>query len=344
MYRSLNYKTAFILALSISLLMNMLSLIMFFFGRDAVMIKEPRPVFDLNNVLLHVISNFLLIFLLYIFNFQILKRECNLIKKWLFIILGAFSLTALLSLVFSWIHLHIHNTGGPNPVRFYGGGLFRDYFLSIVVLLSSQLIYLSNKQQQTALENKTLLAENMRTRFAALKNQVDPHFLFNSLNTLNALIKIDADKAQEYVRQLSYVFRYTLQNNEVITLREELKFAHAYSNLMQIRYGESLQVIQQIDEQYADYLVVPLCLQVLIENAIKHNVVSNKQPFVITIATSDNTTVNISNAIQLKKEAEPSEGIGLTNLSERYRLMWHKDIRVKNDGNTFEVEVPLIEK
>ena len=344
MHRSLNYKTAFILALSISLLMNMLYLIMFFFGRDAVMLKEPRPAFDLNNVLLHVVSNFSLTFVLYIFNFQILKKEYALIKKWLFIILGVLSLTALLSLTFSWIHFHVYNMGGPNPVRFYGGGLFRDYFLSIVVLLSSQLIYLSNKQQQTALENKTLLAENMRTRFAVLKNQVDPHFLFNSLNTLNALIKIDADKAQEYVRQLSYVFRYTLQNKEVITLSEELKFAHAYCNLMQIRYGESLQVIQRMDEKYADYLVVPLSIQILIENAIKHNVVSNKQPLVITIATTDNETVNISNTIQLKKEAEPSEGIGLTNLSERYRLMWHKDITIKNDGNIFEVETPLIEK
>jgi LytS/YehU family sensor histidine kinase len=112
------------------------------------------------------------------------------------------------------------------------------------------LIYLSHKQQKTALENETLQAEYMKTRFMALKNQVDPHFLFNSLNTLSSLIKTDAGKAQEYVQQLSYVFRYTLQNKEVITLEEELKFTLAYCHLMKIRYGESLQFALHIDEKY----------------------------------------------------------------------------------------------
>ena len=334
----LNYKTAFFLTLVFVLIMGILFLMMFFFGRETMAPNEhtPRVTFKITNILLHV---FLLTFLLYIFNFRLLKKEYSSPKKWLFIIFGTFTLTAILSLSFSCLQSLMDSDFRH---RFFIGNLFRDCSLSVIVMLSAQLIYLSNKQQQTALENKTLLAENMRTRYAVLKNQVDPHFLFNSLNTLNALIKMDADKAQEYVQQLSYVFRYTLQNKEVITLNEELKFALAYCNLMQIRYGECLQIVPQVDEKYADYLIVPLSLQVLVENAIKHNVVSNKQPLKIIIATTDNATVKISNPVQLKKEADPSEGIGLKNLSERYRLMWQKDIRIKNDGEMFEVEAPLI--
>lgn len=203
-------------------------------------------------------------------------------------------------------------------------------------------MYLSNKQQQTALENKTLLSENMQTRYEALKNQVDPHFLFNSLNTLHSLIKIDADKAQEYVQQLSYVFRHTLQNQEVISLEEELKYTQAYCHLMQIRYGNSLQLEYKIDEHYYDYRIIPLSLQILVENAIKHNVVSNKQPLTITFATHSNDTISISNPIQLKKELEEGEGIGLTNLAERYRLMWQREISVQQDNDIFKVVIPIM--
>jgi LytS/YehU family sensor histidine kinase len=232
---------------------------------------------------------------------------------------------------------------GSHPDRAIVGGLLRDYFIAVVVILSSQLIYLSNKQQKTVLENEMLQAEYMKTRFMALKNQVDPHFLFNSLNTLSSLIKTDADKAQEYVQQLSYVFRYTLQNKEIITLEEELKFTLAYCHLMQIRYGDNLQIIQKVDAAYFTRSIVPLSLQILVENAIKHNVVSNKQPLSITFSTSENETITVSNPVQPKKDAESGESIGLSNLAERYRLLWNREIAIRNDGNVFEVEIPLIE-
>jgi LytS/YehU family sensor histidine kinase len=230
----------------------------------------------------------------------------------------------------------------PHPTRAIAGGLFRDNFIAVVVILSSQLMYLSQKQQQTALENEKLQSEYMKTRFMALKNQVDPHFLFNSLNTLYSLIQTDAGKAQEYVQQLSYVFRYTLQNKEIITLEEELKFTLAYCRLMQIRYGDNLQFIRNVDEKYFSYNIVPLSLQILVENAIKHNVVSNRKPLCITFSTSERATIRISNPIQPKKDAESGESIGLSNLSERYRLLWNKEILIRNAGGTFEVEIPLI--
>lgn len=194
------------------------------------------------------------------------------------------------------------------------------------------------------LENKSLLSENMQTQYDVLKNQVNPHFLFNTLNTLNSLIKIDANKAQEYVQELSTVFRYTLQTAETVTLAEEMRFTHSFCNLMLMRYGENLQFEERIDPVYNDYLVLPMSIQPLIENAIKHNVISNRYPLLIYISTEkENDTLTVSNLIQEKREQSEGEGIGLSNLTERYRLKWQKTITINNMNNMFTVTIPLIE-
>ena len=339
----LNYRTALLLSFGISLLMNLLFLIMFFYGRDAVLPdgERTRKTLEIGNMFAHIFFNFLVAFVLYLLNFRLLKRNKYPISKWLFIVLATIICTCIISYLCSNIQLQLQDFKPPHPEKFIRGGMFRDHFIAVVVILSSQLIYLSNKQQQMALENEILQAENMKTRFLALKNQVDPHFLFNSLNTLNSLIKIDTDKAQEYVQQLSYVFRYTLQNKDVISLEEELKFTKAYCTLMQIRYGESLQFVLKINSQYNSYSIIPLSLQTLVENAIKHNVVSNKQPLIITISTTENKMISVSNPIQPKKEPETGEGIGLVNLAERYRLIWEKEIIVNQSDNVFAVIIPL---
>jgi LytS/YehU family sensor histidine kinase len=222
------------------------------------------------------------------------------------------------------------------------GELLRDLFIAVIVMFSAQMINMSNKQRQTLLENEKLKAENIRTRYEVLKNQVDPHFLFNSLNTLNTLIKMDADKAQDYVQQLAYVFRYTLQNKEIISLEEELKVTHAYCNLMKIRYGDSLHFDFNIDEKFLKYNIMPLSLQTLTENAIKHNVISAKQPFVVCFNTNGGDTITVSNPVQPKKEKEVGDGIGLANLAERYRLMQQRSIYIEQSSRYFRVQVPLI--
>ena len=245
----LTVRTAALLSLGIALLLNFLFLIMFLFGREVVMPHDKerfRMTLQVSSTLINILFNFLMAFILYVYYFKELKSRMHLSKdgaklKWWqqgwFALLMTFVIATAVSYCLSHIQMYFSDPV-PFPRRMIRGALMRDYFITSIVILSSQLMYLSYKQQQTALENKTLMAENMKTRFTALKNQVDPHFLFNSLNTLNSLIKMDADKAQEYVQQLSFVFRYTLQNKEIITLEEELKFTQAYCHLMQIRYGD----------------------------------------------------------------------------------------------------------
>ena len=174
---------------------------------------------------------------------------------------------------------------------------------------------------------------------------MNPHFIFNCLNTLQGLIAIDKDKAQKYLQELSKVLRYTLNNQEVVTLREELDFTYSYCNLMEIRYGDNLKVNFVIDDSMLEYEILPLSLQVLVENAIKHNVISDKQHLVIDIISNiDNMSVSVSNVINKKIDAEIGNGIGLANLSERYELKWDRSILVSLSDNTFKVELILNKK
>ena len=345
----LTYRTAFFLALSISLLLNIFSLIMFLYAQNALIPNDSehlRPPFTVQIMMTHLVYNliiiFVLAFILYVLNFKWFETDFPSHIRMLLQIVSTIATALLLSYVFTKIQISFNDTN-PHPKAMMFGSMVRDMIIAFIVLLTSLLLYLSRKQQQTALENKTLISENMRTRYEALKNQVDPHFLFNSLNTLNALIKIDADKAQQYVQQLSYVFRYTLQNKEVISLEEELKFTQAYAHLMQIRYGDCLQFVYEIDPRFHHFNIIPLSLQILVENAIKHNVVSARQPLTISFVTFADGTITIYNPIQLKKELETGEGIGLVNLAERYRLMWQQEIVVTQDNGIFRVVLALNE-
>ena len=192
------------------------------------------------------------------------------------------------------------------------------------------------------MENETLRAENLNSRYETLKTQMDPHFLFNSLNTLKALIDVDADKAGDFVHQLSTVMRYTLKNEEVVTLSQELDCVRSYCRMMKMRYGDNLLFEHHIDhDKYDNYYVLPLSIQGLIENAIKHNVISSRQPLTVHIMTDDDNHLIISNKIQLKIGKEEGTGIGLANLVERYRIKWNENVEIFDDGKIFSVTLPL---
>lgn len=347
--KKLTYRTAASIALSISLVMHIFFLIIYFFGRNAVVPEDRQPMhemhpLELDQVCASAITVFIFVFLMYILNFKILDSEIKKHKTGIQI-LGSIIGTVILTFIL--VHIQIFLFGidyEPHYHRYLAGNMVRDFFLTLIILFSSQILYLSNKKQQIALENEVLIAENMKSRYETLKNQVDPHFLFNTLNTLNTMIKIDPDKAQEYVQKMSSVFRYTLQNKEETTLEEELKFTGDYCTLMQIRYGESLSFQFDIDKEYLKYYIIPLSIQLLVENAIKHNVISRRQPLEVKVQTGENGTLAVTNPLQLKKEPEPGEGIGLANLTERYRLRFNREVEVECTDNVFRVTIPLINK
>ena len=217
-----------------------------------------------------------------------------------------------------------------------------DMPVMVFPIMISYLLRSLHLEEKAATENETLRAENMASRYEALKAQMDPHFLFNSLNTLKSLIDVDVDKADGFVQQLSTVLRYTLKNEEVVTLAAEMDCVRSYCKMMKMRYGDNLVFDHHIDhEKYDSYYVLPLSVQGLMENAIKHNVISSKLPLTIHVYTDDNNHLIISNKIQPKIGKEEGTGIGLANLSERYRIKWNENVEIFDDGTNFTVTLPL---
>ena len=289
------------------------------------------------------LSDFIMFYLLYMFNFKtLLQNWTKPIKGWI-IIIGSLIIAIILSLISTKFAIQfLPPISVPDNFLFITN-LIKGLIIYIMVLLSTSLFYSIDQRQMTLLENERLIADNIRIRYEVLKNQVDPHFLFNSLNTLDGLIGMDTDKAHEYVQHLSQVFRYAISNKEIMYLSEELNFTESYAHLMKIRYGENFQIQYNIDEKYKTWYIMPISLQLLVENAVKHNVISTKYPLVLTIETTPNNTIRVMNAIQLKKEAEQCEGIGLANLRERYELLFQKEVSI-TITDVFCVEIPLIKE
>lgn len=224
------------------------------------------------------------------------------------------------------------------------GELLNCSFVLVVSLLYGKIYDLIYQQQRISLENEKLKSENLQTRYNMLANQISPHFLFNSLNSLSMLVREDQkDKALHYIDKLSDTFRYMLQTGEteMTTLSEELHFVDAFVYLHTIRYENKLFVDIDVEPRYLSWKLPSMSVQPLIENAIKHNTITKAHPLHITIHTSDGRLI-VSNHIQTKLDEPEGTGLGLKNLSSRYQLLTGHDIRISNDGSIFEVSLPLI--
>lgn len=321
------------------------------FSRPMMPVVEPmeiRPSYWV-MVSVNIVLSFIMTFLLFIYERKVLgypfkRRQDELVANIIGSLLVGLAISTLITLL-------NHVLWSPPefkeyiPFRVFFRSWLGDMPLIILPVMISYLLRSMHLEKMTAVENETLRAESFSSRYEALKNQLDPHFLFNSMNTLQSLITIDTDRAEEYVQQMCSVLRYTLQKREVVTLAEELKCTADYCRMLRIRYGDNLIFDHHIDHQrYDNYLVLPLTIQGLVENAIKHNVISSKQPMTVHISTDENNCLIVSNKIQPKIMKEEVSGIGLANLVERYRLQWDKNVEIFDDGTIFRVTLPLIEK
>ena len=232
-----------------------------------------------------------------------------------------------------------------NPFTFQIGGiriLLVVWLVELVILgllLANRSIKNALRLQQKAAQ---LQKENNAARYTALQNQLNPHFLFNSLNTLIAEIEYNPANAVRFTRNLSDVYRYVLQSQDktLITLGEELEFIQSYLFLHEVRLGNCITCNITIPTEAMEYQLPPLTLQLLVENVIKHNSINSNKPMEITIYIADHFLV-VSNPIHIKK-SDTSSGVGLQNLSNRCKLMIGTDILINNENQIFTVKVPLI--
>jgi len=285
-------------------------------------------------------------FLMFTLNFFILKPNQKHYKLKLYAIPAAVILTLISVFVLNDLFFSLLNMVDPEPRArgFHNEFIYKNFFVSGLVIGCVLIIRLVNQNQWVQIENETLKSEALQRQFESLKNQLSPHFLFNSLTALKTLINESPAVAQDYVNNLSKALRYTLQSNEkqLVTLKEEMDFTASYLFLIKMRYDTSLTVVIKTDEKYMIYKLPPLTVQTLVENAVKHNEVSKRKPLTLTIETTRSPSLIVMNTVHEKITAEDGTGIGLANLSKQFLLLLGKDLSISNENNEFRVEVPLI--
>jgi sensor histidine kinase YesM len=210
--------------------------------------------------------------------------------------------------------------------------------LSINTVMHGRAFLLEWKQ--AAVEVEKFRTESLQSKYESLKNQVNPHFLFNSLNALSSLVYEDQDKAVEFIRKLSQVYRYVLDKKdmELVPLEDELAFLENYVFLQKIRFGDNLKLTLEVESTQG--MVPPIALQILVENAIKHNVISEKKPLDILVEVKADHC-QVTNTIQEKLEKD-STGIGLSNLRARYDFLSERKVEIRSDQGQFVVRIPIL--
>jgi LytS/YehU family sensor histidine kinase len=313
-------------------------------NRDTI--ETTQRVVTVKSVFTEILVSSVVAFFTFIINYYIIRPFNSAIplttKRILLAILVTIIAVNILSDSFFAIKHLINNQ--PVFKKFNIIYTFRDLFTGIIVISGMSFIKAVNDKQTVKNENQLLQNEILLGQYESLKNQISPHFMFNSLTALRELIDQNAADAKLYVSHLSLVLRYTLSSIESKSkcLSEELEVAESYMYLVKIRFGSSIKVETNVDHSYKNFRLPPLAIQTLLENAIKHNEISKKNPLTIRIETGSNQVLSIANTVQEKVTKEYSSGLGLSNLSKQYNYLGGKDITIINKNNEFRVELPLL--
>lgn len=224
-----------------------------------------------------------------------------------------------------------------------------SYFTTIAVSLIYYYYFERERAQletrQSIIQSEKMSKENTEAQLLAFKQQISPHFLFNSLNVLNNLIEVDDEKAGEFLDQLTSIYHVFLENadNSLVSLQKDLELAEAYIGLLKTRFSRNLKFELNIEEAYKEYQVPPGILQMLIENAIKHNGFSKSHPLTLKLFTdSTNKSIVVKNNIQARKESVTSTGVGLKNIINRYAILTDRVVDIKKNDQEFIVILPLL--
>jgi len=332
----------------------------FFIGMIVFLIRGL--IMYINDVNIEMDENFYLDFVynqmyaivLYMANAYVLSYLLRHYKNRLFEI-KYLLLAALLSIIISVVAIFIMRylikvfVYGTPTVEFIANEKVLHYWfsltISVTVTAAFYIFYYYKSRQENKVKEQKVIAGTASAKFDALKNQLDPHFLFNSLNVLTSLIDEHPENAQKFTTSLSKVYRYVLEqkNKDLVTVDEELKFAKTYMSLLKMRFEDS--IIFNIPEHSKDpeSKVVPLSLQLLLENAVKHNIVTSSKPLHIKIY-EDKGMLVVENNLQAKQVLKKSSGVGLSNIKQRYQLLTNRQVSISDNKANFKVAIPMLTK
>ncbi|MEX0289815.1 MAG: 2TM domain-containing protein [Flavobacteriaceae bacterium] len=266
------------------------------------------------------------------------------------ILIGAVGGVVLTMLGVLWLRILIRmGFEGASWEEFIAGERALYYVIALLITMVVSIffhaLYFYRALQEKKVKKHKIIAGTASAKFDALKNQLDPHFLFNSLNVLTSLIDEDTNQAQKFTTSLSKVYRYVLEqkNKDLVTVDEELKFAKTYVQLLKMRFEDS--IIFNIPEKSSnpDAKIVPLSLQLLLENAVKHNVVTASRPLHIKVFEKDGM-LTVSNNLQEKQVVKKSSGVGLVNIQQRYNILSVRKVSIDKTDTSFSVALPMLTK
>lgn len=272
--------------------------------------------------------------------------------------MGGIAFTTLVFTLSSWLRLAVVS-GIPSGaavtgfVRFnnseiatglWGYSFFHGVFIFLFLFAGFETIYHFARLRYTEKQKEQLEKEKLRAELNQLKGIVNPHFLFNNLNSLSSLISENPTRAEYFLDELTKVFRYLLRNNqaELTTLGQELLFIQSYYHLLQTRYGSGIRLDIRIDRKYEEWLVPPMTLQLLIENAVKHNQLQKEHPLQIELASTLNNALIVRNTLFRREGVVESTGLGLYNINTRYKMLGMPELRIEKDDQYFIVTITLI--
>ena len=247
----------------------------------------------------------------------------------------------LIFFTFHWFHVLGYSIQ-ENDLKY---GYLAGLGVNIIFESLWEVIYIIDKYKESASDQERIEQMHLRQEFDNLKAKVNPHFLFNSFNTLSSLISENKEQAEKFLDELSKVYRYLLRNNEsgMSTVDQETKFIASYSKLLETRYGDAFKMDIRIDPSMKDKEIPSLTLQLLVENAVKHNVISKQNPVRIEIWSSPDGRLTIENNLNRKvRKVGESTGIGLSNIRDKYKLLNRQDVTIEETSDRFRVVIPVL--
>jgi sensor histidine kinase YesM len=246
--------------------------------------------------------------------------------------------------LYMWIYNRYNIFGFHFTLNFFYAIMFITLLINVIIGSIYEFFYSMQKWKESIEEKEQFQKLQLQQELNMLKSQVNPHFLFNSLNTLASLISEDPVQAEDFVQQMSKVYRYLLRNNEVelTNLESEIKFIRSYFHLLQTRYGQGINMYIDIPSKWEEWLIPPLTLQLLVENAVKHNAHSKQEPLHIQISTNDDEQLLVRNNLQRKNVMVDSGKVGLKNITNKYKVLKQPDIVIMEADGHFTVCLPLM--
>lgn len=270
-----------------------------------------------------------------------LKRSIFLKLVTLSIVAAAYAAALFFLSSFLWLRLRAPGATVQPAFRVAVAGGTCGLLLALVY----EVIFLSVEKELDSRALQQIDKERLEAEVNLLKNELDPHFFFNCMNALSHLVKENKEKAYEFVHKLSSIYKYFLRNKDVdfVPLRDELAFLDNYCYLLSIRFDNSIRIENTIETHNGHVYILPCSLQVLVENAIKHNFFSEKEPLLVSIAMNSHFII-VSNYIKPKPQPDESTKVGLRNLKARYRLITNQNVLVQKTSSRFLVKLPIVKQ